>query len=82
MIMKSPLRLKRVFCFLDQCFFFCLDTKETKNQGKTNAPPFCRPAPREQYTFFQTNPKLKPFFKIFLNSNQLNYYLSGSLLLC
>ena len=39
---KMPSRITILFFFV----FFCLNTKEPKNQGQTNAPPFVRPTHR------------------------------------
>ncbi|MBS1510121.1 MAG: hypothetical protein JST86_04725 [Bacteroidetes bacterium] len=38
----------------EHILFFFLDKKEPKNQGKTIAPPFCRPALREAYAVSTT----------------------------
>jgi hypothetical protein len=55
--------------------FFCLDTKETKDQGKTNGSArFAGPAPPEQYTSKKSFHTLYRVSIVFKNSNQFNYH--------
>ena len=59
--------------FVFSFFFFCLDTKETKNQGEPERlRPFRPPTPRDQPASKKSFHKLFRVSIVFLNCNQFN----------